>query len=490
MTPKEKFRAGDIPDLPGIYIYRDITDKVIYVGKAVSLRKRMSHYFHPLKSLSSDPKLRSLINSIYSWEYRTVKNESEALLLESTLIKKYAPYYNILMRDDKRYFLVKLDMNEEFPRLALTRLRKNDGARYFGPFPRGSALKQSVEFLLIYFHLRLCPIRNPNEKDRKYCMEGRVKRCSEPCIGKISKEDYLKNLESLIKVLDGSVEEIVTALEQEMQKHSVKMDFEKAALKRDMISNIRDIFGKKGRNFRFASLTKRISSESVDELQKALGISKRPNQIIAFDISNLSDQFAVAGMVCFINGEPAKHKYKRFKIKTVEGINDFAMMSEVVGRYFTRLIEEKHELPDLMIVDGGKGQLSSAIKILTELNISPFPVIGLAKRNEEIFLPGVEYPIILERNNIALQLLQSVRDEVHRFAITYNRELRLKKINESILDDITGIGKERKTALLKSFSSIAELKKSSPEEIVKKTENIGIKMAESIHEYLNRKKKS
>ena len=448
---KKSFHPGDIPDKPGIYVFRDNFGKVIYVGKAVNLRRRVSHYFQASRSLRSDPKLRSLINSICSWECFCVKTESESLLLESRLIKQYAPYYNILLRDDKRFLLIKINLKARFPKLILVRLRKNDGANYYGPFPHGGVLRQTVNFLSIYFKLRLCSAYEPAENDRKHCMEARVKLCCEPCIGRVSEEQYLEKVEKLLKVLTGDIVEVVAALERDMYEYAKNRKFEKAAERRDMIKNITDTFGKRNRNFRFATLPSSSGLDAVEDLQKALGLENKPTVIEAFDISNMGEQVAVASLVCFKDGKANKKKYRRFKIKTVEGIDDFAMMNEVVGRHFTRKLKGNIEMPGLLMVDGGKGQLSSALKALKEIKVPAFPVIGLAKKREEIFLPGCSEPIILKKDRPALKLLQAVRDEAHRFAVTYNREIRLKRINESILDDIPGIGQERKMAILKEF---------------------------------------
>jgi len=483
----KKFYPGDIPDKPGVYIFRDGFGKVIYVGKAINLRKRMSHYFQPSRKISSDPKLRSLINSIGAWEYITLKSESESLLLESRLIKQYAPYYNILMRDDKRYFLLKININQPMPRLSLVRFRKDDGAKYYGPFPHGAALKHTVNFLSTYFKIRLCNVYEPDKNDRKYCMDARVKLCCEPCVGKVSNEHYMEKVNNLLKVLDGDINDVVLSLEKEMYSFAQNEKFEKAALRRDMIRNIKEIFGKQGRTFRFAAIPVKLGETAVDDLQDALGIKNRPDVIEAFDISNLSDQIAVASMVCFVNGKPDRKKYRRFKIKTIEGIDDFGMMREVIGRHYKRKLDENRTMPSLLMVDGGKGQLSSALEILVKLNISAFPVIGLAKKREEIFLPGKSDPIVLDRHRAALRLLQAVRDEAHRFAVSYNRELRLKRIQESILDDIPGIGSIRKIAILRAFNSISDLKKCTPEDICKKVDNIGIKLAETISDYLKKK---
>ncbi len=484
---KVKFYPGDVPDKPGVYIFRDKFGKVIYVGKAVNLRRRVSHYFHLSRALRADPKLRSLINSINSWECFTVKSESESLILESRLIKQYAPYYNILMRDDKRYFLVKINLNHTYPKLSLVRIRKNDGANYYGPFPHGGVLKQTVNFLSSYFKLRLCNVHEPGENDRKHCMEARVKACCEPCIQKVTKDEYLEKVNNLLKVLSGNIDDVIAALEKEMYEFAKKQKFEKAAERRDMVKNIKETFGKSNRSFRYSKTLTESDKSAVDALQKALGLKKSPILIEAFDISNLSDQIAVASMVCFKNGKPYRKKYRRFKIKTVEGIDDFSMMNEVIKRHFKRKFDENIKMPELLMVDGGKGQLSSALKALTEVGTPAFPVIGLAKKREEIFLPGKSEPILLDKTDPALKLLQAVRDEAHRFAITYNREIRLKRINESILDDIPGIGTERKRAILRSYSSISELRKATPEQISQRIDNIGIKLAYEISDYLKKK---
>ena len=486
MTENNKtFYPGDIPAKSGVYIYRDNFNKVIYVGKARNLRKRMSQYFHASRKTTNDIKLRSLIKSIHHWEYFVVKNESESLILESRLIKKYAPYYNILMRDDKRYYLIKINLNDNFPKLTLVRFEKNDGAEYFGPFPHGKVLKQLIDFLSGHFKIRQCKFYNPGEHERLHCIDAHVKKCCEPCTKKITKEEYRGKISSLLLILKGKTDEIIEELNTKMQKYAEKCSFEKAAEIRDMIQNINEVFKEKNRSFKFTTISNSSPGNSVKELQKQLGLKKLPNLIEAFDISNFGDQFGVASLVSFTDGKPDKRKYKRFKIKTVKGIDDFAMMNEVVNRHYSRKIKENRPMPDLLMVDGGKGQLSSTIKALVEIKAPPFPVIGLAKKNEEVFLPGKSDPIIIDKHSSALRLLQAIRDEAHRFAVSYNREIRLKKIQESILDDIPGIGCVRKISLLKSFNSVNDIRKSTPEEICQKVENIGITLAELIVNYLN-----
>ena len=484
---KTTFYLGDIPNKPGVYIFRDKFAKVIYVGKAVNLRRRMSQYFQRSHASRTDPKLRSLLNSIDSWEFILVKSESESLILESQLIKQYLPYYNVLMRDDKRYFLIRINLNDPYPRLTLVRIRKNDGANYYGPFPHGTVLRQTVNFLSGYFKLRLCSAYEPNEKDRTHCMEARVKLCCEPCVRKVSKSGYYAKVGKLLEVLSGDIKEVITVLENDMLEYAKSKKFEKAAECRDMIRNISDIWGHRNRSFRFTTLPANFGIDAVEDLQRALKLSKKPTVIEAFDISNLGEQFAVASMVCFVNGCPDRRSYRRFKIKTIKGIDDFGMMGEAVKRHFKRKLDNNKKMPSLLLVDGGKGQLSSTINSLNGIGVLAFPVIGLAKKREEIFLPGQSEPVVLERTRPAIKLLQALRDEAHRFALAYNREIRLKKISESILDEIPGVGPERKKAILKAYKSIADLCKSTPDEIMSRVDPVGFKLARQILDYLKKK---
>ena len=481
------FHPGDIPARPGCYIYRDGFGTVIYVGKAANLRRRMSQYFQPSRETRADPKLRSLINSIASWECITVHSEEESLLLESRLIKQYAPKYNVLLRDDKRMPLLKLDLAEPFPHPRLARLRKDDSCLYYGPFPHGAALKQTLEFLSRYFGLRTCLHPNPGREEYTHCLAGMIRDCSCPCIGRVTGAEYRKRVNSLIALLNGGTEEVVAVLNEKMQEAARKCNFEQAALFRDIARNIQSLYGVRTRDFAHAHLPEIVDGEAaVKDLQQALRLKVPPETMICFDNSNISGTLSVASMVCFKGGRPNKNAYRRFRIRTVEGANDFAMMREIVTRHFSRLMDEKQPLPDLMIVDGGKGQLSYAVDALVALRCPPFPVIGLAKRNEEIFIPGYSEPILLDRNRPALKLLQAIRDESHRFAITYHRALRLRTIRDSILDEIPCVGEVRKQALLKAFGSVSRLRKASPEQIADRVQGIGLEMAVQIADYLTK----
>lgn len=484
---KSEFHPSEIPNKPGVYVYRDWSGKVIYVGKASNLRRRMSSYFQPSRLTRADAKLRSLINSIEDWSYEVVRTESEALILESRLIKDYAPYYNILMRDDKRYLLLKIDWSETFPTLKLARLRKNDRAQYFGPFPNGGALRMTLEFLLAHFGLRACRDSSPDEETRKRCLKRIVKDCCAPCIGAVSPEEYRQRVERAVSVLEGNIGELTAILKQRMGEAALEEKFEKAAHFRDIMTNLESVFGEKNRIFARPELPGSTpGNEAVRALADALGLEKLPSRIIGFDISNILGKLAVASLVAFKDGKPDKDNYRRFRIRTVHQSDDFAMMHEVLTRHFGRLLEEKRPLPDLVMVDGGKGQLSSAIDALVEIGCPPLPVIGLAKRNEEIYLPGRSEPVVLDRHDPALRMLQALRDEAHRFAITYHRELRNKQIELSKLDEIPGIGAARKRELLRSFGSLRSLKKATAPEIAEKVPGIGDELAGKIYDALHK----
>lgn len=488
---KSEFHPSEIPAKPGIYVYRDRFGKVIYVGKAANLRRRMSSYFQPSRIVRADARLRSLINSIEDWSYATVRTESEALLLESRLIKDYAPYYNILMRDDKRYLLLKIDWSEPFPTLKLARLKKNDGAQYFGPFPNGGALRMTLEFLLAYFGLRACRDSEPDEETRKRCLKRIVKDCCAPCIGAVTPGEFRQRAQRAIAVLEGNIEEVVAAAKKQMEAAASEERYEKAARMRDVMSNLKEVFGRRNRVFARPELPGSSPGlEPVVSLGNALGLAEPPSSIVGFDISNILGKLAVASMVAFRDGKPDRENYRRFRIRTVQQSDDFAMMHEVLLRHFKRLLEEKRPLPDLVLVDGGKGQLSAAIDALVEIGCPALPVIGLAKRNEEIYLPGRNEPIVLDRHDPALRMLQALRDEAHRFAITYHRELRNQLIEQSKLDEIPGIGINRKRELLREFGSLRALKKATPETIAEKVPGIGAELAEKVARSLHKRSRS
>ncbi|MCI5779538.1 MAG: excinuclease ABC subunit UvrC [Lentisphaeria bacterium] len=489
----EEYHPAEIPARPGVYMFRDRFGRVIYVGKARDLRRRLGNYFQPSRRRTGDPKLRSLINSIAEWSYTLVRSEDEALLLESQLIKSYAPHYNILMRDDKRYLLLKVDFSDRFPTLALARLKKPDNARYYGPFPHGTALKMTREFLLAYFGLRGCRNPDPDEETRKHCLKKLVKDCCAPCTGAITCEEYRRKLDAALEVLEGNVTPVREAIRAQMLEAAGAGNFEKAARLRDTAFNIDAVFGRRNRVFENPALPGQEmppGERAVRALAEKLGLKTPPRTILCFDISNILGTLAVASMVTFTDGRANRSAYRRFRIRTVNQSNDFAMMKEAVGRHFSRLMQSRRPLPDLLMVDGGKGQLSSAVDALLAAGVPPLPVIGLAKRNEEIFIPGRGDPLVLDRHDPALRLLQSVRDESHRFAITYHRSLREKRISASVLDDIPGVGDVRKRQLLRAFGSVESLLKADAATIAERVRGIGLAGAEKIVSFLAARKKA
>jgi len=487
LMPKNQkdFYPGDIPQQPGAYIFRDRMGEVIYVGKATNLRKRLSQYFQKSRMRQAEPKLRSLINSITDWECMPVRNEAEALILEARLINDYAPRYNVLLRDDKRFLLIKINPQDLYPRLQLARLQKDDVAQYFGPFPQSSVLRETVDFLTRHFGLRSCKVAIPGERDHRHCLASIVKDCCEPCVGKVSREDYLERVGRLMQALKGDIAKIIYELRQRMELCSEKQKFEKAASWRDLIQHLETICGNRNRSFRFTALPVVTDEDSVADLKQALKMPVLPVRIEAFDVSNIGGKLAVASMVCFINGKPDKRYYRRFRIQTVKQADDYAMLQEAIKRHYGRRLRENGVIPELIIVDGGKGQLQAAIKAMIKIKMPAAAVIGLAKKQEEIFLPGKSNSLILDRHQPALRLVQAIRDEAHRFALAYHRKLREKRLQESLLDDISGIGPNRKRALLQAFGSIRKLRQATPEEIIAKVPKIGEKFADIICRHLH-----
>ena len=374
------FRSQDVPRVPGVYVYRNSGGAVIYVGKARNLRSRMCSYFQPSGAMQSDPRRRALIHSIASYEIFPVETEQEALLLEDRFIKQYNPRYNVDLRDDKRYLHVCIDPTETFPRLQTARLRREDGRVYFGPFPWATALRTTIRFLEVRYGLRSCPVAEPCPDTKLHCHEDVIRDCLCPCVGKVTKEAYQERLEKVMAILRGDCRELVEELTADMQEKASKMDFEGAATIRDMIANLKSVL-EPNRRFINHTLSTRLAVSNmaaVEALQKALNMDKPPLVMECFDMSNISGVLAVGSMVCFKDGRPNKNAYRRFRIRTVEGANDFAMMREIITRHFSRLLDEHLPLPDLMIVDGGKGQLSYAVDALVALRCPPFPVIGEA----------------------------------------------------------------------------------------------------------------
>ena len=583
MSTKVK-SPDNLPNKPGVYIMRDDTDTIIYIGKAKNLVKRVKSYF---REKLDRPKTQVLMSHFDSLEYIVTNSEKEALILEANLIKKHRPRYNVQLKDDKRYPYVKIT-DEKFPRLVITRNVTKNGI-YYGPFTDVGSVKQTVKFLKSLFKIRTC--RNMDGP----CLNSQIELCYAPCSGNISQEEYGEIINKIDLFFQGKYSTIVKNLKKEMTDAAKNEQFEKAAVIRDQISSIEEIMEKqfvelmdddldqdviaisqgknevvviimpirngkivgrddflmsgsqydssseivfafiqqyygynrhipkqilldediddkellqdwlsdlrgnkvhikvpqKGVKLRLVNMArknaeiiqhqKKKMESALIELKKYLKLEKMPRVIEGYDISNISGKFAVGSKVSFKDAKPNKKKYKHFRMET-PGPNDFAMMEELLTRRL-KMVDRDPE-PDLIVIDGGKGQLGMACGVLEKLNLTHIPIIGLAKEFEEIYIPNSKRPIIIPKNNKALHLLQQVRDESHRFAITYHRKLRSKNISSSPLDDIVGIGEKRKIALLKSFGNIDNIKKASVDELAK-TKGMNQKSAENVYNYFH-----
>ena len=510
--PDLQKKVHEVPHKPGVYLMRDRFNRVIYVGKARDLRKRVSSYFLPSKLAQADLKTRAMLDATWDFETHTVRSEAESVLLEGKLIKEYRPRYNISFRDDKRFLVVRVDLSEEWPRFRLARFKKDDGSRYFGPYAHAGALRQTLNFMRKRFGVLTFGRGAPTERELKSSTYQVPVRLSET-----SAEQYRERVAQACEFLEGKSREMIAALEEQMHTAAEKMDFEKAAELRNMVADLRNTT-RPTRRFTRGSLPSTIDpTADVQALADALHLSDAPRVMECFDISNISTTHVVASMVCFRDGVPDKNNYRRYRVRTVEGQDDFASMAEVVRRRYSRILLEARaansdaaefsqenaadalarisshpepseakssdpaakpqgnatgfldsarndesfvavRLPDLIIVDGGKGQLSSACRELQRLGLHDLPIIGLAKEHEEIYRPGRALPLRLPMDSPALRLLQRIRDEAHRFANAYHQLLMKKRVEESILDDCPG----RESESEKSLATAIRLRESAP----------------------------
>lgn len=593
---REKLKL--LPDSPGVYIMLDKDGTVIYVGKARVLKNRVRQYFH---SSEKPQKVRSMVENIADFSYIVAPSEVDALALENTLIKKYKPKYNILLKDDKTYPYIKVHTREEFPRISITRRVKKDG-RYFGPFMGGIACKDVVDIAARVYHIRTCSVAVA-QKNKKPCLNYHLHRCLAPCAHLCTREEYAVNVEQTISFLSGNYEEAEKILREKMARFAEEEQFELALDYRNKIAMLaklkqrritsmpRDVdadiwamnsnglyaavsvfvtrrgvmqggrnfsleegagergeafmsfltqyyashelpheiildeeiddellksyaFRKSGRNLEITRPKLGVKRELLDmaagnareyleksvsaiehkndmtknacaRLQAILGLERYPKRMECYDISNISGVDKVGSMVVFCDGEAEKTSYRRFRIRTVEGANDFASLQEVLRRRLSKLgtdEEERFPRPQLIVIDGGKGQLSAVKEIFDELGITDIGLISLAKQEEEVFTLGREESVRIDRRDYALKMLQRIRDEAHRFAITYFRNLHSKRNLASVLDEIEGVGKNKRAALMQKFGTIDKIMRASEQELAQ-TEGVGAELAARIRRH-------
>ncbi|MBQ3022091.1 MAG: excinuclease ABC subunit UvrC [Clostridia bacterium] len=605
-------KLNKLPQKPGVYTMKDASGRIIYVGKAKSLRARVRQYFQ--KNANHSVKTSVMVSKIHDLDYIICDSEMEALVLESNLIKENKPRYNILLKDDKHYPYIKITINEEYPRMLYVRKIENDGARYFGPYPSGYSIKETMELLKNIFMLPHCKKQFPRDlKKERPCLYFRMGRCSGICQGSTNPDEYKKIFKNIIRFLEGKDEEVLLSLEEEMRVASQNLEFERAALLRDRIASVkrlgetqkvitesggdidviavasadslssaevfyirggrligRDSFDlsdavnheeeallteflprfysrdnfipetillshdvedaksleeylsqKRGKraymkvpvrgdnkktvdmaynnalknieNYKTTKVREKLIQASVTELARILKLDVIPDRIESYDISHTGGSDSVASMVVFENGRPSKKKYRRFRIKTVEGANDTASLREVIYRRFTHESREKDgkfsRLPDLILLDGGKGQLSAILALFEEIG-ADVPVFGMVKddKHRTRALLGEDGEVYLNPVSSVYNLVANIQEEVHRFAIEYHRSMHRKNTIESELEKIEGIGKQKRIALLKHFKSIAKIKTASVSALAE-VKGIGQKDAQNIFEYFNQKEK-
>jgi excinuclease ABC subunit C len=574
-----------LPPTPGVYLFKDAEGDIIYVGKASSLRHRVSSYFGtgPLT-----PKTRRMVSKVADLEYFVTASEQEALILELNLIKQHHPRYNVRLKDDKSFPYLKINLSEDWPRVHITRRLEANGGRYFGPFASARSIRQTLKLLKGIFPFRSCT-RPITGSDPRPCLEYDIGHCLAPCIGKASRTEYAEVIKQLILFLEGKQEKVVRQLENRMNQAAENMDFEKAARLRDQIQAVEEVVegqriaarvrgeqdviafasdrdqayvqvffirnsqligresfvlqgtryeepsrimssfiqqfyasaphhppllllqhpvedtamlqdwlsGKRGGVVRIQVpqrgnkkqlvdivaknarqgleqlkikqlASPRALSAALKEIKEALNLPHPPDRIEGYDISDIQGAAAVGSMVVFDKGKARPAHYRRFKIKTVSGADDYAMLAEVLKRRFKRADAASGTWairPDLVLIDGGKGQLSAALAAMREMGADSIPAAGLAKENEELFIPGRAKPIVLPPSSPGLQLLQRLRDEAHRFALGYHHKVRRRQTFASALDSVPGIGARRKKALLRCFGSLKAIKQASVEEL-------------------------
>ena len=428
-APSEKVKS--FPTTPGVYLMKDAAGQVLYIGKAKNLKSRASHYF--TKEAAENYRTKDLIPLIADIDFIPCETEVDALLKENRLVKDIRPKFNKDLKDGTSFPYLQIRVREEYPRVEITRTPRRKGVRLYGPFTSKGSLKAAVNVLQRVLQFRTCSLDIKSDDDRwrwfRPCLLHSIRQCTAPCNFRVSRDDYRRQVRKLIMVMEGKKARLIREMEGQMQEASAAMLFEKAARIRDEVAALRrlELRGDVKNNDQ-PEVFPLDPKRGLKGLQKVLQLKEKPRSIEGIDIAHLGGTETVASLVSFLDGLPFKDMYRRYKIKSVQGVDDFASMREVVTRRFKRLDEEGAVFPDILLIDGGKGQLSAAIEAFRAIGVEPPTVISLAKQQEEIFRPGESEPIVLSRHSAALRLLQYVRDEAHRFAQHYHHTLRRKRL--------------------------------------------------------------
>lgn len=479
---KEKVRA--LPRKPGVYLMKDRLGTIIYVGKAKNLKNRVSSYFQPGRRPMLAPKIRTLVELIADFEFHVVRSETEALLLEGRLIKELKPKYNTLFLDDKQFIQIRVDLQATLPAFRLVRVRTTDKARYFGPFPHSSGVRKTLAQLRKKFGILLGDTHPQPLPDGRWRLYNDVRAEIYGHANEVSTEEYRSRVDAACDFLEGRDRAEVSRLRLEMTEAAANRDYEHAASLRDQIAALEATLEKSRRFARGNPLPDPTTpDEAMRQLGEILAMETPPRTMECFDISHISGTFVVSSCVRFRDGVPDKNEYRRFRIKGYVGNDDFRSMHETIFRRYSRLHRENRPLPDLIVIDGGIGQVHSALDAFSEIGIAPPMMVGMAKREEYIIFHDGRDPLKMPDDCPALRLVQRLRDEAHRFANSYNAELRSKKIRESVLDEMPGLGETRKNALLAKFKTIPRLKTATREELLS-VDGIGEKFADELAAFL------
>ena len=462
---------------------KDRLGSVLYVGKAKNLKRRVSSYFQPSRRMRVEqPKVAAMLDLITDFEVLEVNSDSEALLFEGKLIKEWKPKYNTEFTDDKRFLHVRVDLNAALPRFRLVRFRSDDHSLYFGPFAHSGLLRKTLHEMRTRFGILLGDAQPQQTKDGTWTLYDDIRSEIYGHANTVTQAAYRERVEKACTFLEGKSREWLEDLEASMLKASEKQDYEKAAELRDIIVDLRRTTGRT-RKFTYASMKPPEPDEAPQDLQKALELATLPQTMECFDISHISGSYCVASMVRFHYGRPDRRNYRRYQIKSFVGNDDFRAMCEVVSRRYLRLKREGRSFPDLIVIDGGAGQVGSALRAFLENGLEPPCLIGLAKREETIIFSDGRDALKLHGDHRGRLLRQYMRDEAHRHANAYNADLRRRKIRETVLDDCPGLGPRKRKVLLSHFGSLGNIRKASPDDLMN-VEGIGPKLAEGIHAFL------